>query len=358
MIIKSVITLLIITWRFFAIAQDGGNDGEEFIKQTDFSVPSSAAFLLLDANPAQVNRPGFVRDFKLDWVYSGQGLNPNIAIEAQPIWLLFYDKVSLADYQKQSPLLHALSTTAVSLGTVDRDDIQSLAYSLKITLFTNADPMLDSGFIEKYRPTTDGFNEQQRIAAITLQLEMDESLGDDERAALINERNSIQAVLDRLDSLENITRQQIWTDYQDAHWNASVVDVGFGQVFDYTSGQLDSLDLTRKGLGAWINGAYGFGNRDSKWLLSGLFKLINFENTDTRYTYGLNLRYGSARLNIFAESVWEQAAANTTTTLAYGGEYRLNPKVFLQFGIRTQYDEGFNLQQLLPRMNVKWAMNR
>ena len=340
----------------FTLAQNVAPATEEIIKQTDFSVPSSPAFLLLDANPSQVNRPGFVKDFKFDWVFQGQGLNPNIAIEAQPIWLFFYDNVSLSEYQKQNFILRALSTTTVSLGTVDRDSVQSLAYSLKITLFNSADPMMDNDFINRYAPTTDGMNEHQRIAEIDFQLARDTSLTPGQFAQLTQERDSLRRVLNEMDSLENLNRKQVWIDYQNQHWNASALDVGFGQVFDYSADRLDQLGLARKGTGVWVNGALGFGRQKNKWLLGGLFKLINYD--DTEYTYGLNLRYGSARLNIFAESVWLQTDENTITTFAYGGDYRLNPKVFLQVAIRTEYNEDFNLQKLLPRVNVKWAMNR
>lgn len=352
---KIILIVFGFYWNFqFSYAQDGGI--EEIIKQTDFSVPSSPAFFLLDVTPSQVNRPGFVRDFKFDWVYQGQGLNPNIAIEAQPVWLLFYDKVNLSNYQQQKWYKRALSTINFSLGTVDQDSVQSLAYSLKITLINSADPMMDNAFINQYRPSTSGMAEHQRIAAIDFQLARDTSLNIGQSAQLTLERDSLRSVLNKMDSLENLNRKQVWIEYQNKHWNASALDVGFGQVFNYSSERLDQLGLMRKGTGVWINGAYGFGQKKNKWLLSGLFKLIEYDNTE--YTYGLNLRYGSAQLNIFAESVWVQTDENTTTTLAYGGDFRLNPKVFLHFGIRTEYNEDFKLQNLLPRINLKWAMNR
>ena len=65
------------------------------VKTLEFSIPTSAAFDLLGVTPAQVTKPGNIRDFKVDWSFQSWRLKPNIAIQAQPIWELLYNRPSL-----------------------------------------------------------------------------------------------------------------------------------------------------------------------------------------------------------------------------------------------------------------------
>lgn len=63
----------------------GQEEGFVIPKQTEFVIPPSPAYQMLDATSSLVNSTGTIRDFKVDWSFKTYRLAPNLAIEAQPV---------------------------------------------------------------------------------------------------------------------------------------------------------------------------------------------------------------------------------------------------------------------------------
>ena len=51
----------------FATAMIHAQEYEEAATETNFFIPSAPAFTMLGVTPELVTRPGFVREFKVDW---------------------------------------------------------------------------------------------------------------------------------------------------------------------------------------------------------------------------------------------------------------------------------------------------
>ncbi|PSR55886.1 hypothetical protein AHMF7605_21470 [Adhaeribacter arboris] len=347
----SLFTLIIIS-AFTLRAQD---NSKSIAEATNFAVPSSPAFLLLDVNPTKVNKPGFARDFKFDWVFQGEGLAPNIAIEAQPIWLLFYDKTSLKNYQDQDWLPRTLSTLSVSLGTVEQENVSSLAFAFKINLYREADPIMDNAYINKIAPVFSDKNLELRIASLEAKKERTGALDQSEQSEyglLILNRNT-------LDEKERERIKEAQKQYIKDNWNATLVDIGYGRSYNYNNANFNNLDFISSGSGLWINACKGFGRRT---LISGLLKYTDVARKE-QYMGGINFRYGSSKVNFFAECVYENIPGEESKrvdryTLAYGGDYRIQQNIALQFGVRTEYNKDFNLNQLRPVVNLNYILNK
>src|SRR5579872_6162520 len=76
-------------------AQSGAIDSSS--GRPDLSIPSTPAFTLLDENPSKINKVGFMRDFKIDWVLKDGKVPSNMAIELAPLWLLYFSKQEAKD---------------------------------------------------------------------------------------------------------------------------------------------------------------------------------------------------------------------------------------------------------------------
>lgn len=325
---------------------------------TDFSVPSSPAFILLDATPAKVNKPSFARDFKLDWIFNGTGIAPNIAIEAQPIWLFGFKNKSYSEYQRTAWVLKQLSTLSISVGTVKKDTIQSLAWGAKLNIFREkrGDPMENREYIDGLKELI-SFSPHEKALLLRLNNYKDElnDLPDDSisrRAAL---EDKIAVVEDELKQMGEESEKEIKAKkkaFADHNWNASMIDIGYGNVYNYFGESIDKLALQQHYSGIWLNASYNFGS--DKVLLSGLYK---YQGGDSAVHYiGGNIRYGNSKINAFVEYVHETKSEVRRNTIAYGGDFKVSDQLLVQFGLRTEYNKEFTLRSLVPLVNLNWLL--
>ena len=348
-----------------APAQPVNNTAE---KPLEFSIPVSAAFDLLGVNPSAVMKPGNIRDIKVDWSFRSYRLRPNIAIQAQPIWEIFYNRPHLTKYQRASGFAKMLSTLDVSFGTVeDESQNRRLALAGKITLFRGKDP-LDQA--DLYNSMTDTFF-QQRVELEKNLKTFTDSLGrmprdPDLLTARLQLQEQITAIQQQVIGLEKTQRQKIQelaTLFVKENWNASFLDVAFGRAYTFENPSLDSLRLAEDGWSVWMNGSFGIGRR---LLLTGLARYTEFVSEQSRqnrfarqYLLGLNLRYGSPRFNFFIEALNQDSEFPirfNQVTIAYGGDWRFSRNVMLSYAVRTVYDRNFRFENLIPVASISCMM--
>jgi len=337
-------------------------------KPLEFGIPVSAAFDLLGVNPSAVMKPGNIRDIKVDWSFRSYRLRPNLAIQAQPIWEIFYNRPHLTRYQRASKFSKMLSTLDLSFGTVE-DDKQNrrLAIASKITLFRGKDP-LDQA--ELYNNMTDEFFQQQVESEKSLKLLRDSLKTIPKDPGLLTVRLQLQeriaSVQQRIITLEKSQKQNIQklaTLFVKDNWNASFLDVAFGKAYTFDNPAIDSLRLIEDGWSVWANGSVGIGKR---LLVTGLVRYSEFLNDtvpDTRpskqYLLGMNLRYGSPRFNFFVEALNQNNTLPlqfNTVTIAYGGDWRFSRNVMISYAVRTVYDRNFTFQNLIPIASISCMM--
>lgn len=334
-------------------------------KPLEFTIPTSAAFDLLGVTPAQVVKPGNIRDFKVDWSFASWRLKPNIAIQAQPIWELLYNRPNLQKYQNASKWMKVLSTLDISAGTIEDDNlVRRLAVATKFTLFRSHDPLdepaLLRGSTERYYEQRQQFIDTKKQWEDSLQRTPKQTEYLETRMLLLQHLQEVETQLTTLDKAQKENITALTNAYLKQHWNASFLDIAVGRSYNYFKDQLDSLQLQRDGLSVWVNGCVGFGR---KWLVTGVFRYTTV-NTPLRpatqeFFGGISFRYGSPKFNFFVEAL-NRDATNLlhfkAVTIAYGGDWRFSKNVMLSYGVRTVYGTNFSFKQLVPIASIACMM--
>jgi hypothetical protein len=354
------------------------------VQNVEMSIPSSPAFAMLGVNPEVVLRPSDLRSFKVDWRIKNYNLAPDLALEAQPLWHLYYKKRPLEEYARAGDFAKKLSTLSLSLGTAKIDGVNHAAYALKMNLYSENDPITDQALIE------DLMAERDALLA-ELQVEIDSVLINRDLAETSEERRQLQEELQALYyQKQNITlevRQKyrsVIEEYQYENWNRTMLDAAFGMVYTYNNTGLDSLTVKRAGMSFWLNGSLGIGKHG---LLTGIFKYTKIIDSSNQLL-GISYRHGNPKFNFFMEVAYERLGnffdptqdavfaeeeffadnyaedlgsgwlnfnnegSRNQYTVAYGGDFKLSRNILLNFALRTQFTNQLKMERLLPVANV------
>ncbi|MCF8238276.1 MAG: hypothetical protein K9I85_08990 [Saprospiraceae bacterium] len=341
---------------------------------TEFAIPVSPAFDMLGINPNQVARPANIRDVKVDWSFRSWRLKPNLALQAQPVWEIMYNRPNLSKYRKANKWMQTLSTLDISAGTIEDDDLtRRLSVAAKLNIYRERDPLL----VESAFSDIETQYEKDREA---IQEKIDEIKRFKRSNRTHESRDSLSDVIDGLkneiDALDRNQKQQI----QDVakhrvqkYWNTSYVDVAFGKIYSYKNDSLSNLKLRGEGYAFWVNGCMGIGR---KVLLSGVVKYTalnaDIEESQTMqgiFSMGVAFRYGSPRFNFFAETFYSSSNSDivfdkassalsqiTNFSASYGGDWRISRNVLLSYGVRTNYDDSLTFRNLIPVASVSCLM--
>jgi hypothetical protein len=389
-----------------AIAQEDETKAGR-LSPKELTIPPSPVFDLMGVTSSQVNRTSDIKDFKVDWSFKSWRLNPNLAIQSQPVWELLYNRKDLSKYQKASGFMRRLSSIDVSIGSVqDENNDRRIGFATKLNLYKQKDPLmargLYAGISEKYNKEKKELLEQLKELKIKLDTTTDILV----KPAL---RSEISAAEEQLLSLNSKRNEEINSRakvFVSENWNASSLDIAFGKVFTYqtdSAGSLKSLRLNRNtGWGTWMNANLGIGR---KFLLTGLLRNSWYEeeldflvrNTatgeeaeqkaiadNTLLTMGINLRYGSPVYTFFIEFLYERKGLKTPVealnetfkapggievigstvkwdvvhpnTVSFGGDWRLSRSVILNYGMRCVFDGNWKFRTFTPIATLSCMM--
>lgn len=373
----------------------------------ELTIPPSPVFDLMGVTSSQINRTSDIKDFKVDWSFKSWRLNPNLAIQSQPVWELFYNRKDLSKYQSASKFMRRLASLDVSIGTVqDENNDRRIGFAAKMNLFKQRDPLMASelyaGISEKFK--TEKQDLETQLSELRLRLDTTKDILS--KPALRSQILSTEEQLMSLNSRRNGEINSRAKIFVNENWNASSLDVAIGRVYSYktdSSGSLKSLRLNRNtGYGGWLNANIGIGK---KLLLSGLFRATWYEeeldflirNTSTNeeasqkaiadntlYTMGINLRYGSSIYTFFVEFLYEKKGLKTPlealnetfsapkdfavvsssvkwdvvhpNTLSFGGDWRISRSVILNYGMRCVFDKNWKFTTFIPVATVSCMM--
>lgn len=321
---------------------------ERAIDASNFSVPSSAAFDLLGISPSTVHRPGTVRDFKLDWIFNEGGLNPNIAIELEPYWLFVNRYKSYTEFKNSNSVEKILSSLNVSVGTAEIGNAQSLAYALKVNIFNSKEAMFDEDLIKAIEPQFSAADSLLAMVLVELEFSDDET-----------RKTELIAVKERLENQlryeEKAYEEKVALAIQNweiENWNATVIDAGFGQIFNYEIKNLDTLSLNQKGNALWFAAVTGIGKNT---MINGMYRKSNFDDFSLTEIGG-NIRYGSPRANFFIEYV-NQKSDIQMHLFAAGLDYKMSNDLVIQASIKTRFDDALLLKRLIPTIDFNYSFN-
>jgi hypothetical protein len=373
----------------------------------ELTIPAAPVFDLMGVTSSQINRTSDIKDFKVDWSFKSWKLNPNLAIQSQPVWELLYNRKDLSKYQAASGFMRKLASMDVSIGSVqDENNDRRIGFAGKLNLYKEKDPLmareLYAGISEKFQAEKTEILTQIKV----LQQKLDTTNDIFEKPQLRSQIKSSEEQLATINSRRNAEINSRAKVFVSENWNASSLDVSFGKVYSYitdSTGSLKSLRLNRNtGMGGWINGNLGIGK---KFLLSGLYRNSWYEeelefqlrNTttgeevsqkavadNTLLTMGLNLRYGGSLYTFFVEFLYEKKGLKTPTealeevfkapgnfevvgstvkwdvvhpnTLSFGGDWRISQSVIINYGMRCVFDEKWKFRTFTPIATISCMM--
>lgn len=373
----------------------------------ELTIPPSPIFDLMGVTSSQINRTSDIKDFKVDWSFKSWRLNPNLAIQSQPVWELLYNRKDLSKYQNASGLMRRLSSLDISIGSVqDENNDRRIGLAAKMNLFKERDPLMAR---ELYGDIGERFAKEktdllQQLKELNVKLDSTTDILS--KPGIRGEIKSVEEQLMTLNSRRNEEINSRAKVFVAENWNASSLDISFGKVYTYqtdSSGSLKSLRLNRNtGWGGWINANVGFGK---KFLLSGLLRsswyeeeldfLVRNTNTgeefeqkavadNTLLTMGMNLRYGGSLYTFFVEFLYERKGLKTPlealgeafktpdefevvgstvkwdvvhpNTISFGGDWRLSRSVILNYGMRCVFDGNWTFRTFTPIATISCMM--
>lgn len=346
-------------------AQGGLEEEESGIhsaKYTNLNVPSVPAFILLDVTAAKVQQAGYTRSVKIDWTMKNYKNTPNVGLELQPIWLLYFNQSDLSRYRRASPLARKLSTLSVSVGTYNQDFWRQIAFAVKLNLFQGDDPLMN----DELGNATREYEEEKsfykaHIDGLRSKLRRTEDL--EVIKKLKRQINLYRDSLFVTDQKQKDANRIYKEDYLRENWNIPTVDVGFGKLRIYDIQNIpDSSKQILSGMGVWICGSSGIGYRG---LVSGMLKFVNINNVSTKFLIGASYRYGNPRYNMYAEYSYDlsndvyapSGRSLEKSTFGMGGDFKINSIVQLNLGLRFNMDQDFKFTSLNPAANIICLMN-
>lgn len=403
---QNKITFALLFSAVSLLAQENTNepvqnaDVSRTAKGTEFAIPSSPAFNMLNENtPSRIERYASLHDFKVDWsLTNGQGytISPGIAIEAQPIWMLFFDRAGAAKYRSATPLARTFSTLSLSLGTTASNDKNWLAWGAKLNLYRQHDPLNDAKFLRTLEETTEDAKDTLLLKIKTLEMEQirlsrRDGNYDERHQALGDSILQVEFDIQELERAQSQKLAEARDQYIQKHWNSSFLDIAFGRLMTYASvqdtlfesvespdvpGETDTvalgnntLRLTKQGYGVWLSGGVGIG---ANAMIAGMLRYGKKPSRLTgtignAYSAGLNLRFGNRRYNFFLEGFYDyfrdplpQAPGAIVEQKFYmftiGGDWRVRRNVVLSFGIRQTKDFDNGTYLLQPLININCLM--
>lgn len=337
---------------------------EELLSEAEFAIPSAPAFSLMGITPELIPRPGVVRNFKVDWRIRDYKGAPDLALEAMPIWILFYNNDDLSKYRRASGFARMLSTLSFSLSTASFNNTNHLGYALKMNLFRAKDPLLDASIVDDLYQEVRMETAESALELAALEQELVDAETVAERRAIKREIRQINNAKKEIVRSKRTDLEYLRQDYIATNWNATMLDVAFGRIYTFDKDLIDSVGITNQGHGVWLNGGIKSGKHG---FLSGIIKFSRYGDVDAVQA-GLSLRYGNPKYNFFFETMYERTKEvidpefdpftfrETNYRLSYGGDFRLSRGILLNFSLQTKFDRDMKFREFLPIANITCLM--
>lgn len=398
---KLLIALVFCTSVLSAQQSAVQNAQNKVAKATEFSIPSSPAFNMLNENtPTRIERYASLHDFKVDWSLTngqqGYTLSPGLAIEAQPVWMLFFDRAAATKYRSATPFARTLSTLSLSVGTSASTEKNWLAWAAKITLYRQHDPLNDTEFLRMLEAGTEEAKDSillniKKLEMQQIRLSQRDSNFEEQNNTLLDSIAELEFAIQEVERNQSRKLADARDNYIRKHWNSGYVDVAFGRLLTYKQsvstivqtfesptipGQIDTatfnnntLEISKKGYAVWMSGGVGLGRNG---MLSGMVRFGEKPSALTgtvgrMFSVGANLRYGAQRYNFFIEAFYDRLLSPLSESsdarleqkcymLTIGGDWRISRNVQLAFGIRQTKDFENGTYMLQPLVNVNCLM--
>ncbi|MFM1745948.1 MAG: hypothetical protein RLZZ630_1885 [Bacteroidota bacterium] len=388
-------------------AQYSVSEDKNKLVPRELSIPPSPLFDMMGASPAIVAKSAAIRDFKVDWSFRSWRINPNLAIESQPIWEIFYSRKDLNKYREASAFSRMLSTVDVSLGTIVNElNDRRIGGAVKINVYRQKDPLLEKTPFESIQQQ---FNDEHVVLIEnerSLLKQLDSTLAPSQRAAVQQQLKDNDVQLTTFNARRTEAIQQKAKELASNNWNAAFIDLAWGQVYTYSTDSASTLKSIRinrnTGKSLWVNFGFGVGRkgmvtglvRSSFFRESYSYRIRNISSgeessisdtiSNSIITTGLNFRYGGSVFNFFTEFVHDAKSISKSgqvldglappdaeseivpgsatfenllpNIFAIGGDWRISRNLVLSFGFRALMNDEFKVKQVIPNATIGCMM--
>lgn len=388
------------------LAQDEPRAGR--VTPKELSIPAAPIFDLMGVTPSQITRTSDIKDFKVDWSFKSWRLNPNLAIQSQPVWELLYNRKDLSKYQRASGFMRRLASLDISVGTVqNEDEDRRIGGAAKLNLIKGSDPLLAkelyTDLSEKYKTEKADLESQLK----DLENQLDSTTDILKKPAIRGQILSTEEQLLSINSRRNAEINERAAIFVAENWNAGWLDIAAGKVNTFatdSAGSLLKLRLNRNTAWSfWMNGGFPLGKR---LLVSALLRSSVYEEQvdfllrdkssgeessqqavadNELWSLGMNIRYGGSIYTFFAEFLYERRGIKTpvaalqevfqlpgdnfeivsssvkwTTlhpfTINFGGDWRISRNAILNYGMRCVFDDNWKFQTFIPVATISCMM--
>src|SRR3954469_26046646 len=128
-----LLTTSLLAWLLPLLVHSQNDNAAGRVTPKEFSIPASPVFDLMGVTSSQINRTSDIKDFKVDWSFKSWKLSPNLAIQSQPVWEIFYNRKDLSKYQNTSTFMRRLASADLSVGSVlDENSDRRIGYAVKL----------------------------------------------------------------------------------------------------------------------------------------------------------------------------------------------------------------------------------
>lgn len=297
-------------------AQDAVPDvGLASLYRLDFAVPDGPAFSLVDIESSDVLRPSSVRELTSSLSgFTSEGsfaLPRSFGVELSPGMLIGGKHLSLPTY-RSSPWLYRLRVSAALRQASSAEEPMRVALGLRTSILDDSDLRTDARAVDSLEALAGKISGIFGDAAVTCpppcDRELEDLLGDEQRARVAKLQSDVEAVL----------RQE------DERWNARIMDLAFA-VSAVTDDSLGN-DVLVERIAGWATYAHGFGTWGQLQLGT---RLVSERDTLTgefggAASLGSRMFFGGNRYKGFveAEARWMEDA-RPTYLLNGGAELKL-----------------------------------
>lgn len=380
----------------------------------DFSIPDNSAFKLLNVKEEAVSRPGNLKEFSihfLNLVTSGSNISQGLALE----WAPLYTTTKSIKKYKDIGIIRNLSVSfATERSTVDSNGTD-VALGLSIMPINSSDPLLSTELenyvneilsknpakydalilkelanhqintydkeaysklisslnVFKYKDNTDNVNTKQIIETFESDLQkVNQALNPNQKDWLKNFLQSTYVEIIKTirsdysdESLSKLLKEKL-DDYKKRSWNARVLQLNIGTVFNSNNSTWKKLSNDRfSGFISYADGISSWGqiiiNAQAFWTSHNNNEISNKYLGGARFIAGSSDIRGSIEFMYSSTKKRDITEKDNKLKAALGFELKLSEGVWLETAIGVEnLISDFNESSIISLANFKYTFKK
>ena len=308
-------------------------------QDNEFNSPGTTIYPLLGFAPSQINYFGTYKDFRADWIYNNNGIAENIAIESNPLWIIFFRKVSYQDYISMSYILRKCADISLSIGNrVVVNENYKFGAGVNVNIYKQHTPSLDIDLVTKINNLVIDKKSYLMNQYVTYKMSGDKAKASEMKIKLKDVTREIEA--------EKI---KLIDEYKNKHWNSGYVNVGYAFIFDYfLANTYKEFRYKTNEHVVWLHTGHGIKNKVH------FSELIRYHWYEKKIIAGINIRIGNNEKKHLYIEYLASYINNIDHHMNIGLVTDIKEKIFLNVGLNLSY--GKKLDMFKPEVKINFNL--